>query len=306
LVFIIFSATTRDLILALVVGRVLEPSSKLAAARALSPQTASSSLGEMLGLGEVDEDELYAALDWLLERQPAVEIALAKRYLRNGTLILYDVASSYMEGRCCSLAKLGKRRDHKKGTLQIIYGLLCAPDGCPVAIEVFDSNTGDPMTVAKQVEKSKQRFHLDHVACVGDRGMITQARITRDIQAAGLDWITSLRAPAIRTLVNSGIAKIRIVSQHDAVGASKPHHFVTQLLRLVADHDGNFRHAEFLENGNMTRQQGRATELQQGLCRETLAEPTAPASGQDNSATRREASDFHSEPPFEAPSREEK
>ena len=212
----------RDLILALVVGRVLEPSSKLAAARALSPQTASSSLGEMLGLGEVDEDELYAALDWLLERQPAIETALAKRHLRNGTLILYDVSSSYMEGRCCSLAKLGKSRDHKRGTLQIIYGLLCAPDGCPVAIEVFDGNTGDPMTVANQVEKLKQRFHLDHVVCVGDRGMITQARITRDIQAAGLDWITSLRAPAIRALVNSGTLQLSLFDERDMASITAP------------------------------------------------------------------------------------
>ena len=212
----------RDLILALVVGRVLEPSSKLAAARALSPATASSSLGEMLGLGEVDEDELYAALDWLLERQPAIETALAKRHLRNGTLILYDVSSSYMEGRCCSLAKRGKSRDDKKGTLQIIYGLLCAADGCPVAIEVFDGNTGDPMTVATQIEKLKRRFQLDHVVCVGDRGMITQARITHDIQAAGLDWITSLRAPAIRALLTSGTLQLSLFDERDMASITAP------------------------------------------------------------------------------------
>ena len=135
----------RDLVLAMIVGRILEPTSKLAAARALSPATASSSLGEVLGLGEVDDDELYAALDWLLERQPAIETVLARRHLTNGTLVLYDVSSSYMEGRCCPLAKRGYSRDGKKGTLQIpgsspgTYGLLCAPDGCPVAIEVFDS-----------------------------------------------------------------------------------------------------------------------------------------------------------------------
>jgi hypothetical protein len=129
----------RDLVLALLVGRILDPASKLAAARALSPSTAASSLGEVLGLGEVDEDELYAALDWLLQRQPAIEATLARRHLTHGTLVLYDVSSSYMEGRCCPLAKRGYSRDGKKGTLQIIYGLLCAPDGCPVAIEVFDS-----------------------------------------------------------------------------------------------------------------------------------------------------------------------
>src|SRR5256714_6780185 len=153
----------RDLVLALLVGRVLEPASKLATARALSPATAASSLGAVLGLGKVDEDELYTALDWLLERQSAIETALAKRHLSNGTLVLYDVSSSYMEGRCCPLAKRGYSRDGRKGTLQITYGLLCAPDGCPIAIEVFDGNTGDPMTLATQIEKLKQRFRLDRV-----------------------------------------------------------------------------------------------------------------------------------------------
>ena len=157
----------RDLVLALLVGRILDPTSKLAAARALSPDTAASSLGEVLGFGEVDEDELYAALDWLLERQPAIEATLAKRHLTHGTLVLYDVSSSYMEGRCCPLAKRGYSRDGRKGTLQIVYGLLCAPDGCPAAIEVFDGNTADPMTLASQIDKLKQRFHLDHVVLVG-------------------------------------------------------------------------------------------------------------------------------------------
>ena len=159
---------SRDLVLALLVSRILDPVSKLAAARALSPATAASSLGGQLGLGEVDEDELYDALDWLLERQPAIEATLAKRHLTHGTLVLYDVSSSYLEGRCCPLAKRGYSRDGKKGTLQIVYGLLCAPNGCPIAIEVFDGNTADPMTLAAQIEKLKQRFRLDHVILVGD------------------------------------------------------------------------------------------------------------------------------------------
>jgi transposase len=212
----------RDLILALLVGRILEPASKLATARTLCPATATSSLGETLVLGEVDEDELYTALDWLLERQSAIEAALAKRHLTNGTLVLYDVSSSYMEGRCCPLAKRGYSRDGRKGTLQIIYGLLCAPDGCPVAIEVFDGNTGDPMTLAKQVEKLKQRFHLDHVVLVGDRGMITQARITEDIKSAGLDWITALRAPAIRALLESGALQLSLFDQRDIASITAP------------------------------------------------------------------------------------
>jgi transposase len=212
----------RDLVLALLVGRILEPASKLAAARALSPATAASSLGEALGLGEVDEDELYTALDWLLERQPAIETALAKRHLTNGTLVLYDVSSSYMEGRCCPLAKRGYSRDGRKGTLQITYGLLCASDGCPVAIEVFDGNAADPITLATQVEKLKQRFRLDHVVLVGDRGMITQARITEDIKAAGLDWITALRAPAIRTLLETGALQLSLFDQRDMASITAP------------------------------------------------------------------------------------
>src|SRR6202049_4316526 len=186
----------RNLILALVISRVLDPGSKLAAARALSPDTATSSLGEQLDLGMVDEDELYSALDWLAVRQPAIEAAPAKPHLRVGTLVLYDVSSSYLEGRCCPLAQFGYSRDGKRGKLQIVYGLLCARDGCPVAIEVFAGSTADPTTLTSQVTKLKERFGLDHVVLVGDRGMITQARISEDIKSAGLDWITPLGAPA--------------------------------------------------------------------------------------------------------------
>jgi len=213
---------SRDLVLAMLAGRILDPVSKLATARALSPATASTSLGEALGLGEVDDDELYAALDWLLERQAAIETALAKRHLQNGTLVLYDVSSSYMEGRCCPLAKRGYSRDGKKGTLQIVYGLLCAPDGCPVAIEVFDGNTGDPTTLATQIVKLKQRFGLSHVVLVGDRGMITEARITEDIKTAGLDWITALRAPAIKELLNSGALQLTLFDTRDMASITSP------------------------------------------------------------------------------------
>ena len=212
----------RDLVLALLVSRILDPASKLATARALSPATATSSLGEMLRLGAVDEDELYIALDWLLERQPAIETALAKRHLNSGTLVLYDVSSSYMEGRCCPLAKRGYSRDRKKGTLQITYGLLCAPDGCPIAIEVFDGDTADPMTLATQIEKLKQRFRLDRVVMVGDRGMITQARITDEIKSAGLDWITALRAPAIKGLLQSGALQLSLFDQRDMASITTP------------------------------------------------------------------------------------
>ena len=212
----------RDLVLAMIVARIIDPGSKLAAARALSPDTAASSLGTVLGLGEVDEDALYTALDWLRERQPAIETALAKRHLKNGTLVLYDVSSSYMEGSCCSLAHRGYSRDGRKGTLQIVYGLLCAPDGCPVAIEVFDGNTGDPKTLAAQVEKLKQRFGLDHVVLVGDRGMITQARLNEDVKAAGLDWITALRGPAIKDLVKGGALQLSLFDERDMASITCP------------------------------------------------------------------------------------
>jgi transposase len=212
----------RDLVLAMIIARIIDPGSKLAAARALSPATAATSLGTILNLGEVDEDELYTALDWLHERQPAIETALAKRHLKNGTLVLYDVSSSYMEGKCCSLARRGYSRDGRKGTLQIVYGLLCAPDGCPVAIEVFEGNTGDPMTLAAQVRKLKSRFALDHVVLVGDRGMITQARLTEDVKPTGLDWITALRAPAIKELVKGDALQLSLFDERDMASITSP------------------------------------------------------------------------------------
>jgi transposase len=205
----------RDLVVAMIVARLIAPLSKLATAKTLDPITAASSLGEVLGLGPVDEDELYAALDWLLERQPQIEAALARRHLKDGTLVLYDVSSSYLEGHCCPLAQFGFNRDGKRGKLQIVYGLLCAPDGCPVAIEVFEGSTGDPSTLAAQIDKVKQRFELGHVVLVGDRGMITQARIEEDIKPAGLDWITALRAPQIRALVDSGIFQLSLFDERD-------------------------------------------------------------------------------------------
>ncbi len=212
----------RDLVLALTVSRVLDPGSKLAAARALSPDSAASSLGAELGLGAVDEEELYRALDWLAVRQKDIETALARRHLTAGTLVLYDVTSSYMEGRCRPLAQFGYNRDGKKGKLQIVYGLLCASDGCPIAIEVFEGSTGDPATLGNQVAKLKQRFGLDHVVLVGDRGMITEARITEDIKPAGLDWITALRAPAIRGLLEGGAFQMSLFDERDMAAITSP------------------------------------------------------------------------------------
>jgi len=212
----------RDLVIAMIVARLIAPASKLATARMLDPLTASSSLGDVLGLGPVDEDELYVALDWLGERQEAIEKALARKHLHDGTLVLYDVSSSYVEGRCCELARLGYNRDGKKGKLQIVYGLLCAADGCPVAIEVFEGDTGDPRTLAAQIDKVKKRFALERVALVGDRGMITQARLDAEIAPAGLDWITALRAPAIRALVEAGALQMSLFDQRDMAAITSP------------------------------------------------------------------------------------
>jgi hypothetical protein len=192
------------LALALIVARVVEPAAKLATARQLSAATAAHSLGALLGLGEVSEDEVYAALDLLGAAQAGVEQVLAKRHLQDGALVLYDLTSSYLEGRCCELARYGYSRDGKPDRLQVVIGLLCAADGCPVAVEVFEGDTSDPTTLAAQIAKVKRRFGLQRVVFVGDRGLITSARIEEDLKPAGLDWITALRAPQIRALAAEG------------------------------------------------------------------------------------------------------
>ena len=214
---------TRDLVLALIVQRLVAPGSKLAFHRALGPETATSSVARVLDLEAVAEHEVYAALDWLVAEQPRIEAALAKRHLTDGTLVLYDVSSSYMEGRCCPLAQHGYSRDHRPDRLQIVYGLLCASDGTPVAVEVFEGNMSDPATLKAQIEKLKQRFRLAHVALVGDRGMITSARIRDELGPAGLDWISCLRAPQIAALATeTGPLQMSLFDQRDLVEIASP------------------------------------------------------------------------------------
>ena len=198
------SQRRRDLVLALVVARLLDPAAKLATARMLDPATASHSLGETLGLGTVRVREIYATLDWLGSEQSFIENGLARRHLKEGTLVLYDVTSTYLEGSHCPLAHHGYSRDKRSDRPQLVIGLLCASDGCPVAVEVFEGNTADPATVASQIAKLKDRFKLKRVVVVGDRGMITDARIEQGLRPAGLDWITALRAPAIKDLAAAG------------------------------------------------------------------------------------------------------
>jgi hypothetical protein len=211
------------LALALIVARVIEPAAKLATARQLSEATAAHSLGALLGVGEVDEDELYRALDVLGGAQPAIEKALARRHLKDGMLVLYDVTSSYLEGRCCELARFGYSRDGRPDRPQIVFGLLCAADGCPVAIEVFEGDTADPQTLATQIDKLKKRFALKRVVLVGDRGMITSARIEAELKPAGLDWITALRAPAIQALAaDDGPLQLSLFDDRDMAEISSP------------------------------------------------------------------------------------
>jgi len=213
----------RGLVLAMIVSRIIAPGSKLATARMLDEPTACASTGKVLGLGPVAALELYEALDWLLARQHDVEKRLARKHLKGGCLVLYDVSSSYVEGRCCELAKRGYNRDGRRGKLQIVYGLLCAADGCPVAVEVFEGNTGDPKTLAAQIGKLKQRFKLDRVVLVSDRGMITDARIREELQPAGLDWITALRAPAIQALAaDGGPLQMSLFDERDMAEISSP------------------------------------------------------------------------------------
>jgi len=191
----------RDRVVALLVARVLAPDSKLATARALDTTSATSTLAEMLGLETVEADDLYRAMDWLGARQAKIEKALAERHLYDGTLVLYDVSSSYFEGRTCPLAAIGHARDGKKGKLQIVFGLLCNAEGCPVAVEVYEGNTGDPTTLQDQIEKVRTRFGLARVIFVGDRGMLTSARIREELAPVeGLDWVSALRSEQIRKL----------------------------------------------------------------------------------------------------------
>ena len=212
----------RNLVLAMLIAQVITPGSKLAFARALRAQTATSSLGTVLRVGGADEDDLYAAMDWVLARKDGIENALAARHLVNGTLVLYDVSSAAFEGRCCPLGAIGHARDGVKGRLQIVYGLLCTTDGVPVAIEVFEGNTADPTTLAAQITKLKTRFGLARVCLVGDRGMLTSARIRDELRPGGLDWITALRAPQIKALVEADALQLSLFDEQNLVEISSP------------------------------------------------------------------------------------
>jgi hypothetical protein len=201
----------RDLCLAMIVARAIAPASKLATVRALSQST----LADELGVANADEDDLYGAMDWLSDRQARIEDRLARRHLADGELVLYDVSSSYFEGRCCELAALGYSRDGKRGTQQIIYGLLCDKPGRPVAVEVFSGELHDDKTLPSQISKLKQRFGLSHVVVVSDRGMVTKANLELLRQTDGAGWITALKAPQIKKLVRDGVLQLSLFDEQN-------------------------------------------------------------------------------------------
>lgn len=221
----------KDLALALVAGRVLHPGSKLSLSRLLDGGSRASTLGQVLGVEGADENELYAAMDWLGERQEKIENALAKKHLTNGCLVLYDVSSSYFEGKTCPLARFGYSRDHRGDRMQITYGLLCNADGCPVAVEVFDGATNDHQTVGSQIEKLKARFGLDHVVLVGDRGMVSETTIRKELEPIGLDWVTALKSASVRKLAD---AKVITPSLFDTAQVAEIQHPDFPGERLIA------------------------------------------------------------------------
>ena len=212
----------RDLVVAMIAARILEPRSKLATARGLASETANHTLAEELGVEDASAEDLYEAMDWLLRRQPKIERGLARRHLEDGSLVLCDLTSVYLEGRKCTLARHGYSRDKKRGKLQIVLALLCNRDGCPVAVEVFEGNTADPAALGSQVKKLRDRFGLDRIVVVGDRGLITNARIEEDLKPDALAWISALRAPAIRKLAEQGHLQLSLFDQRDMAEISAP------------------------------------------------------------------------------------
>ncbi len=206
-------------------ARRLHPASKLATTRRWTQST----LAQELGLEQADADDLYTALDWLYEQQPAIEAKLTQRYLGEGGLVFYDLSSSYVTGRHCPLAQLGYSRDGKRGTLQVTYGLIATGDGLPLAVEAFAGNTQDSSTVLAQVDKLQQRYGLKHLVLVGDRGMLTTARVD-ELRARGLGWITALRAPQIQALVGAGTLQLGLFDERNLAEITDPPHYPQERL----------------------------------------------------------------------------
>ena len=212
------SSRIRNLVVAMIVARIINPKSKLATARGFNSETGSQSLGQLLDLEKADEDELYNALDWLLEKQEKIEKHLALKHLESGTLVLYDVTSTYLEGNGCELGKYGYNRDKKKGKTQIVFGLLCSAKGCPIAVEVFAGNTSDGATLSGQIEKVRKGWGIENVVWVSDRGILTNSKIKELVKPIeGLDYITGLTKPQIRKLAEVEVIQLGLFDQVNLV-----------------------------------------------------------------------------------------
>ncbi|XQD06292.1 IS1634 family transposase [Microcystis aeruginosa FACHB-524] len=212
------SSRIRNLVVAMIVARIINPKSKLATARGFNSETCSQSLGQLLDLEKADEDELYNALDWLLEKQEKIEKHLAIKHLESGTLVLYDVTSTYLEGNGCELGKYGYNRDKKKGKTQIVFGLLCSAKGCPIAVEVFEGNTSDGATLSGQIEKVRKGWGIENVVWVSDRGILTNSKIKELVKPIeGLDYITGLTKPQIRKLAEVEVIQLGLFDQVNLV-----------------------------------------------------------------------------------------
>ncbi|WP_446425758.1 IS1634 family transposase [Microcystis aeruginosa] len=212
------SSRIRNLVVAMIVARIINPKSKLATARGFNSETCSQSLGQLLDLEKADEDELYNALDWLLEKQEKIEKHLALKHLESGTLVLYDVTSTYLEGNGCELGKYGDNRDKKKGKTQIVFGLLCSAKGCPIAVEVFEGNTSDGATLSGQIEKVRKGWGIENVVWVSDRGILTNSKIKELVKPIeGLDYITGLTKPQIRKLAEVEVIQLGLFDQVNLV-----------------------------------------------------------------------------------------
>jgi transposase len=208
----------RELVLAMIASRIVAPATKLATTRSWHTTT----LAEDFGVVDADEDDLYAAMDWLLARQDAIQKKLASRHLREGGLVLYDLSSSYFEGATCPLAKRGYSRDGKPGTLQVNYGLLTDARGCPVAVSVHEGNTADSRTFMPAVQKLREGFGIERMVMVGDRGMVSQKAIDEMREADGIGWITALKNASIRTLVEQGHLQMDLFDERNLLEISSP------------------------------------------------------------------------------------
>jgi len=208
----------RDLVLAMVAARIVAPHTKLATTRWWHTTT----LAEEFGVADADEDDLYAAMDWLLEHQDRIEQKLAGRHLADGGLVLYDLSSSYFEGTSCPLARIGYNRDGRKGLLQVNYGLMTAARGCPVAVSVHEGNVGDSLTLMPHVKRLRERFGIEHLVMVGDRGMISQKAIAEMRETEGIGWITALKSASIRALVEQGQLQLGLFDERNLLELSSP------------------------------------------------------------------------------------